>query len=186
MTFEPSLQLKTRTTPGNQEFFATRPTTSHPTDAESAEYMKSLQVLLQDEIVEIDAVEKKSQAPLQLRAESHQSTCDCWMSKLDSTPHQTRHGMGYKPSSKFVSHMIQTHASFESSILVNIFIIHWLCVAICSNSSTVQTQVVGTRRCLLCSDRGERVNKDLLSTMVSPHVKEKVVTLFNGDLADKT
>ena len=61
---EPILQLKTRTTPGNQECFATRPTTSIPTDVEYAEYMKPLQVLvavlLQDEIVEIDAVEKKN------------------------------------------------------------------------------------------------------------------------------
>ena len=32
MKFEPSLQLKTRTTPGNQELFATRPTASNPTE----------------------------------------------------------------------------------------------------------------------------------------------------------
>ena len=60
MKFEPSLQLKTRTTPGNQESLAIRPTTSNPTDAEYVEYMTSLQVLLQDEMVEIDAVEKKN------------------------------------------------------------------------------------------------------------------------------
>ena len=60
MKVEPSLQLKTRTTPGNQECFATRPTTSIPTDPEYARYMRSLQGLLQDEIVEIDAVEKKN------------------------------------------------------------------------------------------------------------------------------
>ena len=60
MKFEPSLKLKTRATPGNQKSFATRPTTSIPTDAEYDEYMKSLQVLLQDEIVEIDAAEKKN------------------------------------------------------------------------------------------------------------------------------
>ena len=56
--FEPSLQPKTRTTPGNQESFATRPTTSSPTEAEHAEYMESLQVLTQDEIIEFDALEK--------------------------------------------------------------------------------------------------------------------------------
>ena len=59
MKFEPSPQLKTRTTPGNQEFFATRPTTSSPTDEEYAEYLTSLQAVVQDEIVEIDAVTKK-------------------------------------------------------------------------------------------------------------------------------
>ena len=30
-----------------------------------------------------------------------------------------------------------------------------LCIAICSNTSSVQAQTVGTGRCLLCSDRGE-------------------------------
>ena len=60
MKFEPSLQLKTRTTPENQESFATRPTTSSPTEAEHAKYLASLQALLQEEIIELDAVEKKN------------------------------------------------------------------------------------------------------------------------------
>ena len=60
MKFEPSLQVKTRATPWNQESFATRPTTSILADADYAEYMKSLQVLLPDEIVEISAVEKQN------------------------------------------------------------------------------------------------------------------------------
>ena len=60
MKFEPSLQLKTRTTPGNQESFATRPTTQTPTDAEHAEYLAAFQTLAQYEIVEIDAIEKKN------------------------------------------------------------------------------------------------------------------------------
>ena len=60
MKLEPSLQLKTRTTAGNQESFATRHATSTSTDAEYAEYVKSLQVLVQDEIIEADAVEKKN------------------------------------------------------------------------------------------------------------------------------
>ena len=46
--------------PGNQESFATRPTTWNPTDEEHAEYLASLQALVQDEIVEIDAVEEKN------------------------------------------------------------------------------------------------------------------------------
>ena len=64
MKLEPSLQLKTRTTPDNQESFATRPTTSCPTEEENAEYLASLQALVQEEIVEIDALEKQHQAPL--------------------------------------------------------------------------------------------------------------------------
>ena len=60
MKFEPSVQLKTRTTSGNLESFATRPTTAPPTEAERAEYFESLQALMQDETVEIDALEKKN------------------------------------------------------------------------------------------------------------------------------
>ena len=48
MKFKPSLQLKVQTTPGNQESFATKNVTSLPTDAEFAEYLQSLQVLVQD------------------------------------------------------------------------------------------------------------------------------------------
>ena len=59
MKFEPSLQLKTCMTPGNQESFATRHVTSTPTDAEFPEYMQSLQVLVQDGIIEAK-VEKKN------------------------------------------------------------------------------------------------------------------------------
>ena len=101
MKFEPSLHLKTCTIPGNQESFATRPTTSNPADAEYVEYMTSLQVLLQDEIVEIDAVEKKN---TKLHYNSEQNLinllaivgCLNWIAL-----HQTRHSMGHKPSSKF-------------------------------------------------------------------------------------
>ena len=103
MKFEPSLQLKTRTTPRNQESFATRHATSTPTDAEFAEYMKSLQVLVQDEIIEADAVEKKN---TKLHYNSEQTLinlpaivgCLNWM---DCTSHQARHSMGYKPCSTF-------------------------------------------------------------------------------------
>ena len=57
--FEPSLQLKSRTTPGNQESFATRTKSSprQPTPEEHAEYLEALHALMQDDIVEIDAVE---------------------------------------------------------------------------------------------------------------------------------
>ena len=63
MKFEPSLQLKTRTTPGKQESFATRPTTAIPTAEAAEEYagrLASLQALVQKEIVEIDALEKRN------------------------------------------------------------------------------------------------------------------------------
>ena len=60
MKFEPSLQLKTRTTPGNQESFATGPTTAPPTEAEHAECLASLEAPVQEEIIELNALEKKN------------------------------------------------------------------------------------------------------------------------------
>ena len=45
MKLEPSLQLKTRTTPGNQESFTTRPTPTIPTDEEYAFKRRSLRLM---------------------------------------------------------------------------------------------------------------------------------------------
>ena len=100
MEFEPSLQLNTRTTPGNQESFATRPTTSIPTDAEYAEYMKSLQALVQDEIVEIDAV-KKTKTKLHYDSEQNLVNLPVIVGCLNWIALRTRPLLGYKPSSKF-------------------------------------------------------------------------------------
>ena len=50
MKFEPSLQLKVRTTPGKQESFATQQATLLSTDDATREYLQSLQALVQDEI----------------------------------------------------------------------------------------------------------------------------------------
>ena len=57
MKFKPSLETKVRTTPGNQESFATKNATFQPTDEE---YLQSLQVLVQDEIIEADKVKKEN------------------------------------------------------------------------------------------------------------------------------
>ena len=69
---------------------------------QSVEYMTSLQVLLQDEIAEIDAVEKKN---TKLHCNPEQNLINllaiAGCLKLDCTPHQTRHSMGYKASNKF-------------------------------------------------------------------------------------
>ena len=48
MKFEPSLQLKTRTTPNNQESFATKPKSGpkQPTEAEQAEDLDAFQALI--------------------------------------------------------------------------------------------------------------------------------------------
>ena len=60
MKFEPSLQLKVRTTPGNQECFVTKNANLLSTDEAIQEYLQSLQALVQDEIIEADKVKKVS------------------------------------------------------------------------------------------------------------------------------
>ena len=56
LKFEPSLQLKTRTTPGNQESFSPSSFTSH--DQNIAEYLDSLQMLIAEDIIEAEAAAK--------------------------------------------------------------------------------------------------------------------------------
>ena len=59
MKFEPSLQLKTRTTPGNQESFASpSPQMSH--DQAVAEHLESLHALIADDVIDADAAVKAS------------------------------------------------------------------------------------------------------------------------------
>ena len=52
MKFEPSLQLKTRTTPGNQESFS--PSTSKSHDQAVAEHLESLNALIADDVIDAD------------------------------------------------------------------------------------------------------------------------------------
>ena len=58
MKFEPSLQLKTRTTPGNQESFSPSPSMSH--DQAVAEHLESLNALIADDVIDADTAAKAS------------------------------------------------------------------------------------------------------------------------------
>ena len=60
MKFKPSLQLKTRTTPGNQESFASTQAHHLSTDQAIQEYIQSLQALAEDDIIEADKLKKTS------------------------------------------------------------------------------------------------------------------------------
>ena len=102
MKFEPSLQLRVRTTPGNQESFATKNATSLPTDEEFAEYFQSLQVLVQDEIIETDKVQKKN-TKLHYNSEQNPISLPAIVGCLNWTALHTRPDIawGYKSSSKF-------------------------------------------------------------------------------------
>ena len=58
LTFEPSLQLKTRTTPGNQESFSPSSSMSH--DQAVAEHLESLNALIADDVIDADKALKTS------------------------------------------------------------------------------------------------------------------------------
>ena len=59
MKFEPSLQLKTRATPGSQESFVSTP--AHVSDNQAVqEYLQSLHTLAVEDIIEADKVKKTS------------------------------------------------------------------------------------------------------------------------------
>ena len=58
LKFEPSLQLKTRTTPGNQESFSPSSTMTH--DRTVAEYLDSLQMLIAGDIIDAEVAAKSS------------------------------------------------------------------------------------------------------------------------------
>ena len=64
MKFEPSLQLKVRTTPGNQNSFASKQANQLSTDAGIHEYLQSLQALVQEDLIEADKVVKTTSPKL--------------------------------------------------------------------------------------------------------------------------
>ena len=102
MKFEPSLQLKTRTTPGNQESFSN--TSAHVDDDKAIhEYLQSLQTLAVQDIIEADKVKTRSpkihynsdQVAMNLPAIVG---CLNWI----APSHQTGHCMGYESCSESV------------------------------------------------------------------------------------
>ena len=114
MKFEPSLQLKTRTTPGNRQtcdFYAhwRRVRWVHEVTPSARARWDHWGWYRRKE---------EHKASLQFRAESYQLTSDCWMSKLDCVSHQTRHSMGYKSSSMFdhtwPRHMLHSSQAYLS------------------------------------------------------------------------
>ena len=58
MKFEPILQLKTRTTPGNQESFASKQAHHVSTEQAFQEYVDSLQALADEDIIEADKTDQ--------------------------------------------------------------------------------------------------------------------------------
>ena len=154
MKFEPSLQLRTRTTPGNQESFGAQ--AQHlSTDRAIQDYIQSLHALADDDIIEADKVKTTSplfhynsdQVPINLPAIVG---CLNWIAL------RTRPDIAWATSraASLVTH--DPDMSFTSKACLSILTSYTeLCIALRSNTSTVQAEAMGTGRCLLCTDRGE-------------------------------
>ena len=183
MKFEPSLQLKTRTTPGNQESFATRPTSS-PTEAEKAEYHASLQALMQDEIVELDVLEKKN---TKLHYNSEQSLINLLaiVGCLNLIALRARPDIAWATSraARLITH--DPDACFIRVKHICQYLRHTLGCDMFQYLLRPSTNC-GYWEMPPLLRQGSRVNKDWLCTMVSPRIRRKVVTSSNRDRVVKT
>ena len=137
MKFEPSLQLKTRTTPGNQESFASRQAGHFSTDEEIQEYIQSLHALAHDDIIEVDKV-KTTSPKLHYNSDQVSVNLPATVGCLNWTALRARPDIAWAtsraaglithdPDTCFIrgKHICQSTSYSE------------LCVAICSNTSTV-------------------------------------------------
>ena len=188
MKFEPSLQLKVRTTPGKQEAFATKNVTFISTDAAIQEYDQSLQALMQDEIIEVDKVKKENpklhynsdQAPINLPA-----IVGC----LNWIAFRTRPDIAWATSRATSLIIHDPDTCFIRVKHICECLHHTLgyalrCVPIPPQSKH-KLWVLGDAS--FCSNRGEESTRCCCLSWyhLQSAKSQKVVTLFNGDLADK-
>ena len=188
MKFEPSLQLKTRTTPGNQESFATRPTTktpTSPTDSEHAEYLASLQALFQDEIVDVYAAQKQN-PKLHYNSEQNVINLPAIVGCLNWIALRTRPDIAWATSraASLITHDPDT--CFIRVKHICQYLHHTLEYALRCVPIPPQTKhklwVLGDAS---FAPTGKKSQQGLSSIMVSPLTRRMVVTLFNGNLAHK-
>ena len=145
LKFEPSLQLKTRTTPGNQE--SSSPSSSMSHDQAVAEHLESLNALIADDVIDAD---KAAKASPKLHYNSDQVVinlpaivgCLNWLRS--------------RPDIAWATSRAASLITYSSQAYLSILAAHIeLCTALCSDTSIIQAKAMGSRRCLLCTDRGE-------------------------------
>ena len=81
--------------------------------------------------------------------------------------------------------MTRSPVSFMSSMFVNVYIIHWATRCAMFQYLHNLSRSYGYWEMPPLQQQGRRVSKELLSIMVSPPIRGTVVTLCNGDPADK-
>ena len=183
MKFEPSLQLKTRTTPGNQECFASKQAHHLSTEEAIQEYVQSLQALADDDIVEADKV-KTTSPKLHYNSDQVPVNLPAIVGCLNWIALRTRPDIAWATSraAGLITHGPDTcfiHVKHICQYLHHTLSYALRCVPIPPQSKR-KVWVLGDAS---FAPTGEK--SQLLSIMVSPPIRGKVVTLFNGDLADK-
>ena len=175
MKFEPSLQLKVRTTPGNQESFASKQASSSSTDAAIHEYLQSLQALAHDDIIEADKVKTTSpklhynsdQVPVNLPAIVG---CLNWIA--------LRTGPDIAWATSRATSLITHDPCFIRVKHICQYLYHTLSYALRYVPIPPQSsRSYGYWEMPPLLRQGRRVSKELLSIMVSPPSSERVVTL---------
>ena len=155
MKLEPSLQLKTRTTPGNQESFASLSSQmSH--DQAVAEHLESLHALIADDVIDAEAAVKAS-PKLHYNSDQVVINLPAIVGCLNWIALRSRPDIAWATSraASLITHD-QGSMLYSSEAHMSILATYIeLCTALCSNTSIIQAKVMGIRRCLLCAKRGE-------------------------------
>ena len=182
MKFEPSLQLKVQTTPGNLDSFATKTMTCPSTDEAIQEHLQSLQALVQDEIIEADKV-KKENPKLHYNSDQSPINLPAIVGCLNWIALRTRPDIAWATSraASLITHDPDTCFIRVKHIYIIPWVMRWDMFQFLYSPSTN----CGYWEMPPLHQQGRRVNKVLLFIMVSPPINEKVVTMFNGDPADK-
>ena len=155
MKFEPSLQLKTRTTPGNQESFVS--TSAQMSDDQAVkEHLESLHALAADDVLDADKV-KTASPNLHYNSDQVVINLPAIVGCLNWIALRTRPDIAWATSraASLITHdpdlcfiPSEAHTSVPTTYIE-------LCIAMCSSTSNIQAEAMGSRRCLLCTDRGE-------------------------------
>ena len=186
MKFEPSLQLKVRTTPGNQESFVTKNATLLSTDEAIQEYLQSLQALVQDEIIEADKVKKVS-PKLHYNSDQSPINLPAIVGCLNWIALRTRPDIAWATSraASLITHDPDT--CFIRVKHICQYLHHTLgyalrCVPIPPQSKH-KLWVLGDASFALI---GEKSQQGVVVYHGITSISVKVVTLFNGDLPGQT
>ena len=153
MKFEPSLQLKTRTTPGNQESFVSTP--AHCADDQAVqEYLQSLQALAVEDIIEAHKV-KTASPKLHYNSDQVAINLPAIVGCLNWIALRTRPDIAWATSRAASLITQDPDLCFIRVKRICQYLQHTLSYALRYVPIPPTSKQKGTRRCLLCTYRGE-------------------------------